>query len=178
MGLSTRSAIQRDRVDDFQQPAAIPQQFQLKFLGRLPIAKETDHPYKEEKLMYRRCRKIAASLLLLGFAVSCSSYDRFPIASFSTRLQDGDRHLGWSLNYFNSWRRERQPQYLLLAEDHTVNAIDAFSQLESDTSPRINEYYVARERRTRGCRLLAELQFEAINHGQALRGMTPSGCTY
>ena len=93
--------------------------------------------------MYRRCRKIAASLLLLGFAVSCSSYDRFPIASFSTRLQDGDRHLGWSLNYFNSWRRERQPQYLLLAEDHTVNAIDAFSQLESDTSPRINEYYVA-----------------------------------
>ena len=89
--------------------------------------------------MYRRCRKIAASLLLLGFAVSCSSYDRFPIASFSTRLQDEDRHLGWSLNYFNSWRRER---------------------------------------RTRGCRLLAELQFEAINHGQALRGMTPSGCTY
>ena len=128
--------------------------------------------------MYRRCRKIAASLLLLGFAVSCSSYDRFPIAPFSTRLQDGDRHLGWSLNYFNSWRRERQPQYLLLAEDHTVNAIDAFSRLESDTSPRINEYYVARERRTRGCRLLAELQFEAINHGQDLRGMTPSGCTY
>jgi hypothetical protein len=37
---------------------------------------------------------------------------------------------------------------------------------------------VARERRTRGCRLLAELQFEAINHGQDLRGMTPSGCTY
>ena len=97
MGLSTRPAIRRDRVGDFQQPAAIPQQFQLKFLGRLPIAEETDHPYKEEKLMYRRSRKIAASLLLLGFAVSCSSYDRFPIASFSTRLQDGDRHLGWSL---------------------------------------------------------------------------------
>ena len=91
--------------------------------------------------MHRHYREFAASLLLLGFAVSCSSYDRFPIASFSTRLQDGDRHLGWSLNYFNSWRRERQPQYLLLAEDHTVNAIDAFSQLESDTSPRINEYY-------------------------------------
>lgn len=128
--------------------------------------------------MHRCIRTLAAALLLLGLTTSCSSYDRFPIGSFSTRLQDGDRHLGWSLNYFNSWRRERQPRYLLLAEDHTVNAIDAFAQLESDTSPRINEYYVARERRTRGCRLLAELQFEAVNHGQPLRGETPPGCTY
>jgi hypothetical protein len=128
--------------------------------------------------MPHHLRAGAVGLALLGLIGCSSSNERFPFASFSNRLQQGDQQLGWSINYFNSWRRERQPRYLLLAESYTVNAINAFASLESDTSPRINEYYVARERRTRGCRLLAELQFEAVNHGQELRGVTPTGCTY
>ena len=123
------------------------------------------------------------SLILLAalnlIMVSCSTGGmEFQARSFKSRLQEGDYHLGWSLNYFDSWRNARQPRYLRLAESHSINAINSFARLESDTSPRISEFYVVRERRTRGCRLLAELQFEASNHGHNLSGMTPQGCIY
>ena len=86
--------------------------------------------------------------------------------------------MGWSLIYFDSWKNGLQQRYLMLAERHTIAAIKLFRQLESDTSPRISEFYVVRERRTRSCRLLAELQFAAVNHGHQLSSNTPEGCIY
>jgi hypothetical protein len=104
-------------------------------------------------------------LVMIALWMGCSNPDpEFPISSFISRLTNGDRQMGWGLTYFESWRRSRQPRYLTLAE--------------TNTSPRINEYYVVRERRIRGCRLLAELQFEAINNGFSLRTAPPQGCTY
>ncbi len=117
--------------------------------------------------------------ILLGFISACSSSETgFPEHSFRTRLREGDHHMGWSLNYFDSWRNGKQPRYLQLAEQHTIAAIHSFTKLESDTSPRISEFYVVRERRTRSCRLLAELQFEASNNGHSLSAQTPNGCMY
>ncbi len=116
-------------------------------------------------------------LLLLWTGCTSSELD-LPALSFKTRLQQGDYQMGWSMNYFDSWRNARQPRYLRLAEAHSINAIEAFARLESETSPRISEFYVVRERRTRGCRLLVELQFEALNHGHSLSGTTPQGCIY
>lgn len=107
-----------------------------------------------------------------------SSANDFPRSSFRSRLSEGDSHVGWSLNYFDSWQKALQPRYLMLAEQHTIAAIKLFRHLESDTSPRISEYYVVRERRTRSCRLLAELQFAASNHGHELISTTPDGCIY
>ena len=118
-------------------------------------------------------------LSLIFLPISCSSsISKFPEKSFQSRLIAADNHIGWGLNYFDSWQKGLQPRYLKLAEQHTVKAINMFSHLEYDTSPRINEYYVVRERRTRGCRLLAELQFEAGNYGHKLSSNTPEGCTY
>ena len=87
-------------------------------------------------------------LVLIFFSLilelgSCSQGDvEFQSKSFKSRLQQGDYHLGWSLNYFDSWRNARQPRYLRLAESHSINAINSFASLESDTSPRISEFYV------------------------------------
>ena len=111
--------------------------------------------------------------------ISCSNrVSEFPEKSFRSRLIEADNHIGWGLNYFDSWQKGLQPRYLKLAEHHTITAINLFAHLEYDTSPRISEYYVVRERRTRGCRLLAELQFEAGNYGYKLRSLTPEVCTY
>ena len=111
--------------------------------------------------------------------VSCSKrFAEFPEKSFQIRLVEADNHIGWGLNYFDSWQKGLQPRYLKLAEKHTITAINMFAHLEYDTSPRISEYYVVRERRTRGCRLLAELQFEAGNYGYKLKSQTPEGCNY
>ena len=116
---------------------------------------------------------------LILLLISCSKdFSEFPEKSFRTRLVEADSHIGWGLNYFDSWQKGLQPRYLKLAEQHTITAINMFAHLEYDTSPRINEYYVVRERRTRGCRLLAELQFEAGNYGYKLSSQTPDGCTY
>lgn len=140
--------------------------------GRLPDTMKQDRIFQKPLLVLT----FFSLILVLG---SCSQGDvEFQSKSFKSRLQQGDYHLGWSLNYFDSWRNARQPRYLRLAESHSINAINSFASLESDTSPRISEFYVVRERRTRGCRLLAELQFEAMNHGHQLSGMTPQGCIY
>ena len=123
-------------------------------------------------------------ILILFFSVillliSCSkSKSEFPVKSFRSRLVEADNHIGWGLNYFDSWQKGLQPRYLKLAEKHTITAINMFANLEFDTSPRISEYYVVRERRTRGCRFLAQLQFEAVNYGYKLGSHTPNGCTY
>ena len=123
--------------------------------------------------------RLLSHILLIIFITGCfsSTYD-FPVKSFRSRLIEGDSHIGWSLNYFGSWQKGLQPRYLILAESHTISAIKLFSHLESDTSPRISEYFVVRERRTRSCRLLAEIQFAAVNHGHQLSKSTPEGCIY
>ena len=116
--------------------------------------------------------------IIILLLISCSkSFSEFPEKSFRSRLVEADRHIGWGLNYFDSWQKGLQPRYLKLAEQHTITAINMFAHLEYDTSPRISEYYIVRERRTRGCRLLAELQFEAVNNGYELSSQTPEGCT-
>ena len=116
---------------------------------------------------------------ILIFLTACSGITaKFPDQSFRKRLVEGDSHMGWSINYFNSWQNGLQPRYLKLAEKHTIAAIKLFRHLESDTSPRISEFYVVRERRTRCCRLLAELQFAASNYGLQLGSNTPDGCIY
>ena len=116
---------------------------------------------------------------IIIFLTACSGTNaEFPSQSFRNRLSEGDSHMGWSINYFYSWQNGLQPRYLKLAERHTINAIKLFRHLESDTSPRISEFYVVRERRTRSCRLLAELQFVASNHGHQLSLNTPDGCIY
>ena len=124
-------------------------------------------------------RLFAFPITIIIFLAACSEITtEFPSQSFRSRLSEGDSHMGWSLNYFHSWNNGLQPRYLRLAEKHTITAIKLFRHLESDTSPRISEFYVVRERRTRSCRLLAELQFAASNHGHQLNSNTPDGCIY
>ena len=112
--------------------------------------------------------------ILLGGGHGCSSH--FETPSFVSRLHQGDQQIAWTLNYFDSWRKGRQPKYLQLAQEHIVEAIDIFSELQIDTSPRVNEFYVVRDRRARSCRILIELYFEAANFGYAINQASPSGC--
>ena len=118
-------------------------------------------------------------LIFIIFLMACSFQNLdFPSKSFRTRLTEGDNQLGISKNYFDSWKINFQLRYLKLAEKHTISAINLFSHLEFDTSPRITEYYVVRARRNQSCRLLAELQFAASNKGHILENSTPEGCIY
>ena len=140
----------------------------IKILGTL---KDTSH-----FLLINHLKTFLATLLIAG-CINGGDIE-FRTISFNTRLEKGDHHVSWSLNYFESWKNSHQPRYLNLAEFHSISAIEYFARLELDTSPRISEFYVVRERRTRACRLLAELQFEAGNHGHRLPGSTPLGCIY
>jgi len=122
-------------------------------------------------------RNFISVFIILMIIMACSNRNSgFPSKSFRTRLNEGDNHMGKSINYFESWKTNFQLRYLKLAENHTITAINLFSHLEFDTSPRITEYYVVRARRTQSCRLLAELQFSASNKGYELSNSTPEGC--
>ena len=124
-------------------------------------------------------RNFISFIVVLFILTACSNKNsEFPSKSFRTRLGEGDNHMGISINYFDSWKTNFQLRYLKLAESHTITAINLFSHLEFDTSPRITEYYVVRARRTQSCRLLAELQFAASNKGHVLSNSTPDGCIY
>lgn len=133
------------------------------------------------RLVHWICFISLGTVLMLSCSSSSSSQGHSPemfVPSFLSRLKAGDRHVGWALTYFESWRRDQQPRYLFLAEDHIYSAVDEFAALQADTSPRINEFYVVRERRVRSCRFLAELQFSATNYGLALQRPGAVGCVF
>ena len=126
-----------------------------------------------------RIRNFISFIIILMILIACSNKNSgFPSKSFRTRLSEGDNHMGISINYFDSWKTNFQLRYLKLEESHTITAINLFSHLEFDTSPRITEYYVVRARRNQSCRLLAEMQFAASNKGHVLSNYTPDGCIY
>ena len=124
-------------------------------------------------------KKAIVSFLIFALTlIGCKNKNDIITLPFNTRLKEGDNFVGRSLNYFESWKSSRQPKYLILAETNTISAIISFSKLESEISPRIIEFYVARERRTKACKLLAEVKYEANNHGLDLNGIIPFGCIY
>lgn len=98
--------------------------------------------------------------------------------SFVERLQLGDRNLGWALTYYDSWNRNFEPRYLQLAEKHLVDAIEKFSLLQADTSPRIREFYAVQDRRVRSCRLLVEFHSTASQHGHQLINSSKNHCVF
>lgn len=98
--------------------------------------------------------------------------------SFTARLSQGDHQMSWALTYFRSWRRDHQPRYLFLAEKHIKNAVSQFAHLQADTSPRINEFYVIRDRRVRSCQILAEVQFSAASYGLSVKQAPAQGCMF
>ena len=120
--------------------------------------------------------RVMFQILAVIWTIGSCSNDPLQPRSFLKRLGEGDQYLGWSLNYLDSWKINQQPRYLYLAEEHSKSAISTFTMLESDTSPRINEFYVVRERRIRSCRLHAEVNFEAQKNGFRIAEPTPSGC--
>ncbi len=128
-------------------------------------------------MLTSRLKFLLSILTVILMGCSFQNFD-FPSKSFRTRLSEGDRQLGISKNYFESWKINFQLRYLKLAEKHTISAINLYSHLEFDTSPRIAEYYAVRARRNQSCRLLAELQFAASNKGHILGDITPEGCIY
>ena len=84
-------------------------------------------------------RKLIFLFSVFLLLISCSkSVSVFPEKSFLNRMVEADNHIGWGLNYFDSWQRGLQPRYLKLAEKHTITAINMFAHLEYDTSPRIS----------------------------------------
>ena len=98
--------------------------------------------------------------------------------SFVQRLHIGDRNLNWALTYFDSWNRKFQFRYLKLAEKKLVHAIQKFSSLQSDTSPRIREFYIVQDRRARSCRLLSQFHMTASHHGHLLNGDISNYCIF
>ncbi len=133
--------------------------------------------------------KLWFSLCVMGLLASCSSHTQNRYfqegdmtngrpTPFNLRISQGDRQIGWALTYFESWKKARQPRYLTLANTHALSAIEEFARLQSQTSPRINEFYIARQRRIRGCRFWTEIQRESQISGHSLPSQEPWGCLF
>ena len=58
--------------------------------------------------MFMRYFIFYVSVIIFLHACSSTTPD-FPQQSFRSRLSGGDRHMGWSLNYFDSWQNGLQP---------------------------------------------------------------------
>ena len=90
-------------------------------------------------------RKLILFFSVILLMISCSkSVSEFPEKSFRSRLVEADNHIGWGLNYFDSWQKGLQPRYLKLAEKHTITAINMFAHLEYDTSPLLSNTFIGR----------------------------------
>ena len=155
--------------------------------NEITFVNEIAHNPKHEKKMRRFKLLLLINLSLLIASCASQTENRYfkesdmmkgKPAPFNLRISQGDQHIGWALTYFESWKQAKQPRYLKLAYNHATSAIEEFARLQSQTSPRIGEFYIVRQRRIRGCRFWTEIQRESQNVGYHLPSAEPWGCLF
>ena len=124
-------------------------------------------------MQYTRKFWIIAVLMLLLVALGV------PLALSQTvreEMERGDREREWALVYFESWRTNRDGDYLVLSRDHMSTAVQIWFELQTQIGHSYPDFYVLDRRRREGCLLLGELDRLGAKFGVAFSNGTMRGC--
>lgn len=89
---------------------------------------------------------------------------------------EGDREREWALVYFQSWRQNRDGQYLVLSRRHMASAVQTWFELQVKIGHSFPEFYVLDRRRRRGCQFLEEIDRLALKFEVPLLEPQRTGC--
>ena len=102
-----------------------------------------------------------------------------PLAESQTVREEmvrGDREREWALVYFESWRQNRDGDYLVLSLDHMSTAVQIWFELQTQIGHSYPDFYVLDRKRREGCLLLTELDRLASKFQVQTGAQTKRGC--
>ena len=112
---------------------------------------------------------VLAALLLWG----CAGELRLPLRQ---EIAWGDRQREWGLVYYQSWRREKEPNYLRMARRHLAQAIRTYYQLQVRMGHSYPDFYEVDALRRSSCDFLNELDRMGMRHQVEFDDASRSGC--
>lgn len=110
--------------------------------------------------------------LLGALVLGCSS----PKPSFRDEISLADRQREWGLVYFQSWQKERNRDYLVLARQRTQEAVTAYLEVQRRMGYSYPDFYVVDKRRMQSCSFLRQMQAEAESFALKLDESRRAGC--
>jgi hypothetical protein len=91
-------------------------------------------------------------------------------------MQLGDRKQDWALVYYQSWRRQREPHYLLLARAQMADAVKTYFDLQVRIGHSYPDFYILDRKRRESCRFLNEIDRDAGKFRVPLEDTAREGC--
>ena len=116
---------------------------------------------------------VATALLLWGCAGSGVSSSGGPVRQ---DMAIGDRQKDWALVYYQSWRRDRNHNYLRLARNEMAGAIKTYFDLQVRIGHSYPDFYILDRKRREGCRYLSEIDRDAGKFRVMLSDTATVGC--
>jgi hypothetical protein len=116
---------------------------------------------------------VATALLLWGCAGSDLSGGGGPVRR---DIAIGDRQRDWALVYYQSWRRDRNHNYLQLARHEMAGAIKTYFALQVRIGHSYPDFYILDRKRREGCRYLSEIDRDAGKFRVMLDDTGSEGC--
>lgn len=117
---------------------------------------------------------LAAILAVTGALLpACTSP---PPSSIRQEIILGDRQREWGLVYYQSWQKERNRHYLMLARQRTQEAILLYLDAQRRMGYAYPTFYVVDRRRMDGCLFLRQMQVEAAGSAVTLDDTRRVGC--
>jgi len=116
---------------------------------------------------------LAALVPLLGaLLLGCAT----PRLSFRDEISLADRQREWGFVYFQSWQKERNRDYLVLALERTQEAVTAYLDVQRRMGYSFPDFYAVDRRRMQGCSFLRQMQAEAESYAVKLDRTRRAGC--
>jgi hypothetical protein len=112
-------------------------------------------------------------LPLLGALLLGCAGDR---PKFRDEIGYADRQREWGLVYYQSWQKERNRDYLVLARQRTQEAVSLYLDVQRRMGYAYPDFYVVDKRRQQSCIFLSQMQAEAESYAVRLRETQRLGC--
>jgi len=87
-----------------------------------------------------------------------------------------DRQREWGLVYYQSWQKERNRDYLVLARQRTQEAVTEYLDVQRRMGYQYPDFYVVDRRRMQSCVFLKQMQAEAASYAVTLDDTARIGC--
>lgn len=117
---------------------------------------------------------LAAALLVLGSALLLGCASAQP--PIRLQIQAGDREREWGLLYYQSWQKQRNRTFLLLARERTQEAVRIYLDVQRRMGYAYPDFYVVDHRRVASCLFLTQLQREAVGFDIQIDNPRRVGC--
>jgi hypothetical protein len=114
---------------------------------------------------------VAVAAVAGGLLLGCT-----PRPAIRQEILMGDREREWGLVYYQSWQKERNREYLVMARQRTQEAVRLYLDVQRRMGYSYPDFYIVDRRRMASCTFLRQVQLEASSSAVKLDDTARKGC--